>query len=237
MKNLTITVEDSVLEWARIEAARRGTSVSRMVGDFMAELQQREDAYGRATRPGEPHERNSAGAGGCASQGTQRQPGKGRCPKAANRARHEPGVVVYLGADCRRRHGSAGFECRLPGLAGCAVAAPQRAHRQSRGAGGVLRSGRGCAPAHAARRCPRRHAPLPELDALEYAMLPRWKPPGPSRRGTTCLLAIAWPGPRPAQRLPGHVEPAPAPRHGVRRGARVCHPLHGTPQEFAEGKL
>ncbi len=48
MKNLTITVEDSVLEWARIEAARRGTSVSRMVGDFMAELQQREDAYERA---------------------------------------------------------------------------------------------------------------------------------------------------------------------------------------------
>ena len=48
MKNLTITVEDSVLEWARIEAARRGTSVSRMVGDFMAEMQQREDAYERA---------------------------------------------------------------------------------------------------------------------------------------------------------------------------------------------
>ena len=37
MKNLTITVDDGVLEWARIEAARRGTSVSRMVGDFMAE--------------------------------------------------------------------------------------------------------------------------------------------------------------------------------------------------------
>lgn len=48
MKNLTITVDDGVLEWARIEAARRGTSVSRMVGDFMAEMQQREDAYERA---------------------------------------------------------------------------------------------------------------------------------------------------------------------------------------------
>jgi len=48
MKNVTITVEDSVLDWARIEAARRGTSVSRMVGDFMAEMQQREDAYERA---------------------------------------------------------------------------------------------------------------------------------------------------------------------------------------------
>ena len=48
MKNLTITVEDSVLEWARVEAARRGTSVSRMVGDFMAEMKQREDSYERA---------------------------------------------------------------------------------------------------------------------------------------------------------------------------------------------
>ena len=48
MKNVTITVEDSVLEWARVEAARRGTSVSRMLGDYMAELQRREDAYERA---------------------------------------------------------------------------------------------------------------------------------------------------------------------------------------------
>ena len=48
MRNLTITVDDSVLEWARIEAARRGASVSRMVGDFMAEMQSREDAYERA---------------------------------------------------------------------------------------------------------------------------------------------------------------------------------------------
>ena len=48
MKNLTITVDDGVLEWARVEAARRGTSVSRMVGDFMAEMQRREDAYERA---------------------------------------------------------------------------------------------------------------------------------------------------------------------------------------------
>ena len=48
MKNLTITVDDGVLEWARVEAARRGTSVSRMVGDFMAEMKQREDTYERA---------------------------------------------------------------------------------------------------------------------------------------------------------------------------------------------
>ena len=58
MKNLTITVEDDVLEWARIEAARRGTSVSRMVGDFMAEMQRREDAYERAYLAWRTDERN-----------------------------------------------------------------------------------------------------------------------------------------------------------------------------------
>lgn len=48
MKNVTITMEDKVLEWVRVEAARRGNSVSRMVGDLMAEMMQREDAYERA---------------------------------------------------------------------------------------------------------------------------------------------------------------------------------------------
>ena len=48
MKNLTITVDDDVLEWARVQAARRGTSVSRMVGEVLADMQRREDAYARA---------------------------------------------------------------------------------------------------------------------------------------------------------------------------------------------
>ena len=34
MKNVTITVEEPVLEWARIEAAKRNSSVSRMVGEM-----------------------------------------------------------------------------------------------------------------------------------------------------------------------------------------------------------
>ncbi|MBO1996900.1 hypothetical protein J4714_13710 [Staphylococcus epidermidis] len=38
----------TAFDWARIEAARRGSSVSRMLGDFMAELMQREDASERA---------------------------------------------------------------------------------------------------------------------------------------------------------------------------------------------
>ena len=48
MKNVTITVDDAVLEWARVEAARRNTSLSRMLGEYLAELQRREDAYERA---------------------------------------------------------------------------------------------------------------------------------------------------------------------------------------------
>lgn len=48
MKNVTITVDDAALEWARIEAARRNTSVSRLVGEMLAEKMQRTDAYQRA---------------------------------------------------------------------------------------------------------------------------------------------------------------------------------------------
>lgn len=48
MKNVTITVEDNVLEWARVEAAKRNTSVSRMVGELLAEKMRHDDAYQRA---------------------------------------------------------------------------------------------------------------------------------------------------------------------------------------------
>ena len=48
MKNVTITVEDAALEWVRIEAAKRNTSVSRLVGEMLAEKMHRTDAYQRA---------------------------------------------------------------------------------------------------------------------------------------------------------------------------------------------
>jgi hypothetical protein len=48
MKNVTVTMEDSVAEWARLEAARRNTSVSRLVGEMLAEKMRRDDAYERA---------------------------------------------------------------------------------------------------------------------------------------------------------------------------------------------
>ncbi|WP_370681108.1 hypothetical protein [Comamonas sp. GB3 AK4-5] len=89
MKNLTITVEDSVLEWARVEAARRGTSVSRMVGDFMAELMQREDAYERAYLAWRTDERSwqaEAAVGASAAKSIARSAGVERAagPKDRN---------------------------------------------------------------------------------------------------------------------------------------------------------
>ena len=50
MKNVTITMEDSVADWARMEAARRNTSVSRLVGEMLAEKMQHDDTYERAMR-------------------------------------------------------------------------------------------------------------------------------------------------------------------------------------------
>ncbi len=47
MKNVTITMDDSVADWARMEAARRNTSVSRLVGEMLAEKMRRTDAYQR----------------------------------------------------------------------------------------------------------------------------------------------------------------------------------------------
>lgn len=48
MKNVTITVDEAALEWARIEAAKRNTSVSRLVGEMLADKMQCDDAYARA---------------------------------------------------------------------------------------------------------------------------------------------------------------------------------------------
>jgi hypothetical protein len=50
MKNVTVTMEDSVADWARMEAARRHTSVSRLIGEMLAEKMRHDDAYERAMR-------------------------------------------------------------------------------------------------------------------------------------------------------------------------------------------
>lgn len=45
MKNVTITVDEKVARWARIEAAKRDTSVSRMIGEMLAEKMQADQRY------------------------------------------------------------------------------------------------------------------------------------------------------------------------------------------------
>jgi len=50
MKNVTVTMEDHVADWARMEAARRNTSVSRLIGEMLAEKMRRTDRYERAMR-------------------------------------------------------------------------------------------------------------------------------------------------------------------------------------------
>ncbi|MFN3883858.1 MAG: hypothetical protein ACK4Q4_03740 [Rhodocyclaceae bacterium] len=46
--NLTITTDEETLRWARIEAAKRGTSVSKLVGEILANLRKQEDDYEQA---------------------------------------------------------------------------------------------------------------------------------------------------------------------------------------------
>jgi len=45
MKNVTITMDEEVARWARIRAAERNTSVSRLVGELLKEKMREEEDY------------------------------------------------------------------------------------------------------------------------------------------------------------------------------------------------
>ena len=45
MKNVTITLDEKVARWARIRAADRETSVSRLVGEMLREKMLEEETY------------------------------------------------------------------------------------------------------------------------------------------------------------------------------------------------
>ncbi|MGA8571179.1 MAG: hypothetical protein WBQ36_15980 [Desulfobaccales bacterium] len=45
MKNVTITLDEKVALWARIRAAERNTSVSRLVGELLKEKMREEEDY------------------------------------------------------------------------------------------------------------------------------------------------------------------------------------------------
>ena len=50
MQNLTITLDEDVARWAKLEAAKRETSVSRLVGEMLRDQMRSEEAYEEARR-------------------------------------------------------------------------------------------------------------------------------------------------------------------------------------------
>jgi hypothetical protein len=50
LRNVTITLEESVARWARVEAARQDTSVSQLLARILKERMRENDDYERAMR-------------------------------------------------------------------------------------------------------------------------------------------------------------------------------------------
>jgi hypothetical protein len=50
LRNVTVTLEEDVAQWARIEAARQDTSVSRLLGALLKERMSAQDEYEQSMR-------------------------------------------------------------------------------------------------------------------------------------------------------------------------------------------
>jgi len=50
LRNVTVTLEEDVARWARLEAARKDTSVSRLLGQMLKQRMVEGDDYQRAMR-------------------------------------------------------------------------------------------------------------------------------------------------------------------------------------------
>ena len=50
LRNITITLEEDVARWARVEAAKQETSVSRLLGRILEERMTQQNEYRRAMR-------------------------------------------------------------------------------------------------------------------------------------------------------------------------------------------
>lgn len=50
LRNVTVTLEESVARWARMEAARQDTSVSRLLASILKERMREKDGYESAMR-------------------------------------------------------------------------------------------------------------------------------------------------------------------------------------------
>ncbi len=56
LRNITITLEETVARWARIEAARKDTSVSLLLADILKERLLAQDTYHAAMRRALPRQ-------------------------------------------------------------------------------------------------------------------------------------------------------------------------------------
>jgi len=50
LRNVTVTLDEQVARWARIEAARQDTSVSRLLGAILKERMLQDEAYEKSMR-------------------------------------------------------------------------------------------------------------------------------------------------------------------------------------------
>lgn len=50
LRNVTVTLDEQVAKWARIEAARQDTSVSRLLGAILEERMLQDEAYEKSMR-------------------------------------------------------------------------------------------------------------------------------------------------------------------------------------------
>lgn len=50
LKNVTITLDENVVRWARVEAAKTDTSVSRLLGSILEERMAQQDEYSKAMK-------------------------------------------------------------------------------------------------------------------------------------------------------------------------------------------
>lgn len=50
LRNVTVTLEEEVARWARLEAARQDTSVSRFLGGILRQRMTESDGYAKARR-------------------------------------------------------------------------------------------------------------------------------------------------------------------------------------------
>jgi hypothetical protein len=50
LRNVTVTLEEDVAVWARVEAARNDVSVSRLLGMLLKQRMKQQDAYERAMK-------------------------------------------------------------------------------------------------------------------------------------------------------------------------------------------